>query len=363
MGHENRSMRKLTCFIWGLLLAGMWIGVAAAVAPFEDKESDGYLQWLHSLEQTTQAREEVEAPEGNLLFPFNRPGWDTTEDKPYRHLAISKAIMELEAQWLLRGGNREKSALVALSHARNYTNLSEYDSALVWYQAAADLDTLRLFQREIGWENMAASAASGDSLNLAQLITNTMGSSDLQGREQELVLAFRWLLTTLDSDSLKLLLKKVESQPELVSGEIKFWTAYSQSWLGSYDQCLHNLRGIIKNGGLSEGLTEGQRQWVLSAIPDLYFLLGDSEQSRSLYEVLLLSSLDNLQLWARYQLGNLAFLEADYKTASGAYGVVCEAKRMGSWQDNACEMATLATELNRIKKQGEPYGTASFYNP
>lgn len=363
MGQEIRSMRKISWIIIALCLVAFWGSDADSVTPMNDQRSDGYLQWLHSLQQTVKARQEADAPEGNLLFPFNKPGWDSTEQKPYRHLAISKAIMELEAQWLLRGENREKSALVALSHARNYTNLSEYDSAMVWYQAAADLDTLKLFQREIGWENMAAASAAGDSLGMAQLITNTLGTSDLSGREQEIILAYRWLLTNLDSDSLTLLITKLEAQPDLVAGEIKFWTAYSKSWLGLQGPSLELLLEIIQNGGRSEDLTEGQRQWVLTAIPDLYFLLGDKAQSKSLYEVLLDSSLDNLQIWSRYQLGNLAFLESDYKTAASSFGMVCEATRLGTWQDHACDMATLAAELKRIQLQGEPYGTASFYNP
>lgn len=337
--------------------------LTAADAPLDAAEADGYLQWLHSLEQEVKAREAAGAPEGNLLYPFEIPGWEGQEVKPYRHLAISKAIGELEAQWQLRGQNRESSALVALAHARNYTNLSEFDSAMVWYEAAGQLDTLSLFQREISQERMAVTAALSDSLGMSQRITNTLGASDLTGRERELILSYRWLLTGRDSETLGQLLAKVQAQPELLKGQVLYWHAFSQGWLEERPACLANLRILLQNGGLSLDLTEGQRAWVLTAVPDLMFLMGDREGSRPLYETLAAGSLPALKSWAVYQLANLDFLNAEYGKAANGFGLVCEGLGLASWQDQACAMADIAHQLDRIRTESEPYGTAEFFNP
>lgn len=349
-----------------LLVGLLGLPSAARLAsgePLGAVEADGYLQWLHSLQQEVKVRTGADAPEGNLLYPFDLPGWTGAEAKPYRHLAISKAIGELEAQWQLRGQNRESSALVALAHARNYTNLSEFDSAMVWYEAAGQLDTLGLFSREISQERMAVSAALGDSLGMAERITNTLGVSDLTGREREVVLAYRWLLTGRDSETLAQLVAKVESQPELLQGQVLYWHAFSQGWLEQRPACLASLRTLLRGGGLSQGLTESQRAWVLAAVPDLMFLLGDVAGARQLYETLAGSSLEALQTWAVYQLANLDFLAADYGKAANGFGLVCEAVRRASWQDQACAMADVAHELDRIRTESEPYGTAEFFKP
>ncbi len=359
---ENKLTRPtllLTC----LVLAVVASTFAALGTPLSNEESDGYLQWLHSLEQTVAGREATGAAPGHLLFPFDQPGWDETEHKPYRHLAISKAIMELEAQWLLRGGKKEESALVALAHARNYTHLSEYDSAMVWYAAAAQLDTMQLFTVEIGQERLATTIAAGDSTGVAQLVTNTLGEGDLEGRERQIILVYRWLVTNRDQDGLELLIKKLEGQPALLKDEILFWHAYAESWLGKREAALGHLRTLIKGGGLSQGLTEGQRAWVLVAIPDLMFLKGQGVEARPLYQALSGSTLIRVQAWAHYQLANLAFLEHGFETAANSFGLACDAPRQGSWQDQACSMAELARELQRIKTQGEPYGTDQFYQP
>lgn len=356
--HESR----MTCSLLVVALCLLLTQASAGAITLDSAQTDGYLQWHHSLEQTTMARLAAEAQEGNLLFPFDLPGWEQTEVKPYRHLAIAKAIMELEAQWLLRGENNEGSSLVALAHARNYTNLSEYDSAMVWYQAAAHRDTLGLFGREIGRERLAVTIAAGDSLGISQLITNVLGNPDLSGRQQEIILAYRWLLAGRDSETLALLLDKVESQPEVMTDQIVFWHAYSQNWLDRKGGSLENLLTLVRSGGLSKDLTEGQRSWVLLAIPDLLFLMGDTDQAATLYNTLKDSSLDLVRTWSVYQLANIDFLASRFDKAANGFDETCEARRLGTWQDQACSMATIAREIARIQTEGEPYGTAQFYN-
>jgi hypothetical protein len=326
-------------------------------------ESDGYLQWLHSLEKAMANRAESGVQEGNLLYPFELPGWQGEEVTPYRHLSISKAISELEREWQLRGGNKASSPLVALANARNYVNLSEYDSALVWFDKASVLDADKNFFREISRERLATAAANRDSLTMLTCITNTLGQSSITGHELEFILALRWLLIQRDSESLDLVIQKIESDKTILSDRLRFWVAYSQAWRKNRSESLAHLRVLIGSGGLSRDLTESQRSWVLFAIPDFQFLEGDQASAKMLYDILAHSSLPELSTWGRYQTANLDFLNGRYLRASEGFRRVCESRRIGSYQDQACEMATLAQEIERIKSEGEPYGAGSFYTP
>jgi len=176
-------MKFLVVVWWGLVTvlgAGSVQGGPGGLSP---AESDGYLQWLHSLEKAVTARLETDLEEANLLYPFDLPAWDLDDPRPYRHLSISKAVTELEAQQNRRGNGNLNSTLMALANARNYVNLSEYDSALVWFELAAQLDSTGSFRVEIAREGLACAASAADSLAMAQMMTNTLGAIDLAGRQ------------------------------------------------------------------------------------------------------------------------------------------------------------------------------------
>ncbi len=332
-------------------------------AGLNNSESDGYLQWMHSLEKVMQSRQESGLEEGNLLYPFDTPGWKGEESRPYRHLSISKAVSELESQWLLRGESQTSSPLIALANARNYVNLSEFDSALVWFDKAAELDESKNFFREISRERLAAAVANRDSLAMLTCITNTVGNSQITGHEAEYILALRWLLIHKDSESVDLVLKKIEADGNVLSDRLRFWVAFSQAWRKNRAESLSHLRILIGSGGLSRDLTEKQRSWVLFTIPDLLFLDGNHDSALPLYKLLENSVVPELSTWGRYQIANLDFLSGRYLRASEGFKRVCEAKRIGSWQDQSCEMAKVAKEIERIKSEGEPYGAGSFYTP
>ena len=332
-------------------------------AGLSNSESDGYLQWMHSLEKAMQSRAESGLEEGNLLYPFDLPGWQGEETRPFRHLTISKAVIELENEWLLRGERKTSSPLVALANARNYVNISEFDSALVWFDTAAELDNSHNFTREISRERLAAAAANRDSLAMLTCITNTVGGSTITGHESEYIQALRWLLVHEDSESVDLVLAKIKSEANVLTDRLRFWVAFSLAWRENRAESMAHLRILIGSGGLSRDLTEKQRSWVLFAIPDFFFLDGDSASAQSLYRILKNSPLPELSTWARYQIANMDFLEGRYLRASEGYKRVCDAKRLGSWQDQACEMTLIASEIERIKSEGEPYGAGSFYTP
>jgi len=253
--------------------------------------------------------------------------------------------------------------LVALANARNYVNLSEYDSATVWFEKAASLDTEKNFFREICRERLAAAAANRDTLDMLAAITNSIGSSAITGHEAEFILALRWLLIQQDSETLDLVLQKIQSDDTNLPDRLRYWVAYASAWRKDTTGSLMHLKILITSGGLSRDLTESQRSWVLFAIPDFLFLGGDQVSSRSLYEVLANSQVPRLSTWGRYQVANLDFLSGRYLRASEGFKRVCEAKRLGSWQDHACEMTKVANEIERLKSERETYGAGSFYNP
>ena len=360
---QNCKYTQLSCrlgSVVAILVALLALGARGELTP---KVADGYLQWLHSLEQTVTGREAADQPESNLLFPYDRPGWLTEDVKPYRHLAISKAVTQLEGDWARRDQAGAYTALMALVNARNYVNLSEYDSALVWFDAAAAVDTAGNFRREIGRERLATAIALDDSTLVATLLTNTLGASELIGREGELILAYRWLLAEMDAEGVDLLIRKVESQQAVLSDRLRFWHAYALNWRQKRAESLDHLLKLVQSGGLSRDLTEGQRAWVLWAIPDQLFLAGDTATAADLYRVLSRSSIAELRLWGLYQTANLDLLAGRYQRAAKGFSDVCDAERTGSWQDQACAMADVAEEMERIRAEGEAYGTAAYYTP
>lgn len=344
------------------------LALLAAVGPgaragLDLQAADGYLLWLHSLERTTAGREAAGEPERNLLFPFDTPAWQSEVGKPaFRHLAISKAVTELEQVWQDRQAGQGPPALVALANARNYLHLSEYDSALVWYAAAAAKDTADQFADAIARESLAAATAAGDSLATVRALTNTLGLSSLDDRDGEIVLAYRWLLTMRDARSVDHLIAKVAAAAGPLDGRVRYWHAYALAWRGRHTESLAHLQTLVGDGGLSHGLSEGERAWVLTAIPDQMYLSGDDTSARWLYRLLQGSALPALQLWGTYQVAGLDLASARYTEAAAGYESVCTATRLGSWQDQACALREIARELERIRGEGEQYGTAAFFD-
>jgi hypothetical protein len=345
----------------GLLLTLLSASGQASPAGLTTAESDGYLQWLHSLEQAVVARGETSLDEANLLYPFDQQAWDLDDPRPYRHLSISKAVTELEAHWNKRGNGNLNSTLMALANARNYVNLSEYDSALVWYGLAADLDTTGSFRHEIAREGLACAASANDSLAMATLLAKTFAQSDLADRQDELVLAYRWMLTSADSAGVVDLCASLSGQPEALTPRLRFWQAYALSWLGQREAALVELRRLVLSGGLSLGLSERQRSWVLVGLADNYYLLGETTVARELYRTLATSRVPALRMWGKYQVAGLDFVDHLYLRSGNGFQEVCDGKRYGSWHEQACAMVTIARELERIKAEGEPYGVANFY--
>ena len=349
----------------GPLLAVLLLLAApsAGAGDFGAAAQQDYRMWLHSLERTVKAQAGRETPEPPALYPFGTRPPAGEESQVWRHLSIGRALGRLEgdreALERVRGG----TAFQAVSLARSYWNLSEYDSSLVWYERAARRDTTAAYHEDIGRESLAAAIALGDSLLITQMLLNTIGTSRLEGREEELALAYRYLLAERNTHELELLVSKLARNEDRMGPRLRYWHAFALTSLGRWDRALDQLQRLLAGGGLSHGLGRLQRCWVLTTVPDLLFLLGRGAEARPLYAQLTESELPELQGWAAYQLGNLDFLAMKYDRARLAYVRLCGSEETGAWRERACAMAELAELLAAIKTEGEAYGRAASYRP
>jgi hypothetical protein len=350
----------------------------AAAVPVEDMDTetallgtdpgtDPWTRWLLALENAVTTREAAKHPEANLLYPLDVKAGAETPAQPYRHLAIAKAVGELESRRTRRdsghggggeghGGSGESSPLLALANARNYLNLSEYDQALDWYRQAAARDGDRLFRREIGRETLMAAICARDTAAAGLAVAATLAAPEYDGRANEIVLAFRWLLNRQDGVTLGWLLQRTAA-PEVAGDErVAFWRAYTLSWLDRRDECLAELRGLLALGGSGRGLSEQERGWALTATADLLLLAGARAEAETCYVRLAESPVPNLRLWGRLQSAGLAFLAHRYRDAGEGFRTVCESDGQGIWGAHACAMADIAGQLDKLLPEGERYG-------
>jgi len=359
-GEPRRNLITLlrVCCVWPLLLLA---GTATAVG-LTEIETNGYQQWLHSLQQTINARQETGNPELTNLFPFAHIMPARGRTSADHHVSIGRALNELEAADDPRQ-QYGRTAFSALAMARNYSNLCEFDSALVWYDLASQVDARGAHTREIRAEGFANAVVVADSLRVVRHLLNILGSNDCQEWQPELVLAYRYLLVHDAEPDLDLLVRKIASRTDQIGPELRYWHAFALATRQQWSEALANLRVLVTSGGISHGLTEAQRTWVLTAIPDLLYLTNDLVAAKQLYGQLVACELPTVRAWAEYQLANLNFLAAEYTLAWSAYSRLCEDDNIPAWQERACEMADLADQLKRLQAEGKPYGTAAFFRP
>lgn len=344
---------------------------------------DPWTRWFDALEQAPAAG-------GPQLYPLDSPAEAPPSAKPYRHLAIAKAVAQLERAGV-PAGERERrshddrhdeghedghgtrraglesgqaaagSPLLALANARNYLNLSEYDKALEWYATAGALDAEGHFRRETGREALVAAICARDSIAVGRALAATMAASDLAGREAEFVLAMRWLLGRRDATTLSWFVARAAA-PELANDlRLAFWRAYSLSWLERRDEALAELDRLLAMGGREQVLSGRERGWVLTAWTDLTLLGGNSREAERRYRQLAASGLPEVRDWGRLQAAGLALVANRYGEAAAGYREICQAETKGAWTDHACAMAELAGRLDRLLNEGERYGAAAHY--
>jgi len=361
-----RMLGKISVLVLSLALVSGVMSQASSEdgnLPLDQTHFDGYLQLLHSVEQEVALRQETGHAEDWRLYPFGGKAQADTAGSPYRHLTIAKALQVLETQFPDPARAEHLTALVALANARNFVNLTEYDSALVWFDAAAVLDSTGDLSGEIEAATLATAAALGDSARMAGELDTLLEKGPTDDSRDMWILALRWTLASGSRTHLGALADSLMSRSDSLDGGTRFWLARSLQRLERRDDLYGQLRQLILNGGLSLGLTTNQRGWMLTTLPDVSFMLGLDEQARSLYSVLLDSPLENLNLWATYQLAGLDFAAGQYQAAATGFAMVCRSSLVGTWHDQACALAKTTEDLERIRREGEPYGTGRFYTP
>jgi tetratricopeptide (TPR) repeat protein len=357
-----RHVRLLTGSLAAIAMI-LWAGATCGAELFGQPDQQGYQMWLHSLQRTVKAQQNASGSEYHLLYPFDMQPPLADETQAWRHLSISRALRKLEGDAHASQRVRGASTFQAVSLARSYWGLSEYDSALVWYERAAHRDTSSDYLGDIGRESLAAAVALGDSLLITQTVLNTIGTSELEGRGDELILAYRYLLTHMDTHELELLVSKLDNVTWEMKPLLRFWHAFALVSLERWEPALQQLKQLLGGGGLSQGLNRWQRCWVLTTVPDLLFQLNQASAARPLYEQLAASELPEIQGWAIYQLGNLDFVSMNYARARVSYTRLCAETGALPWQERACALARLAEIMSDIKTEGEAYGRAASYRP
>jgi hypothetical protein len=348
-----------------IIVVGLFLTLASSVfaAGLTPEQRDGYLVWLHSLEETVALRQASGQPEPAYLYPLGildaAAPVDSSASADLR--TVASVLDELESRPRLLQEGAGRTALSALTRARNYRHIAEYDSALSWYGKAAQRDGVGEFVTEIGLETMATAVAAGDSVTVAWHLLDVFGSRDLPAHQDELVLGYRFLVARSDSTNLDLLVREIAAHPDLIQGRIAFWQGFAQSWLQRWPESLATLQGLVSGGGLSHGLDEAQRAWVLMAIPDLMVLTGEQQAAVELYRAVAESRLETAADYASCQAAVLDFLAGRFLVAGTAFERLCNQTAEMPWRGYACDMARLSDEMERLRSEGEDHGAAAVY--
>jgi hypothetical protein len=187
--------------------------------------------------------------------------------------------------------------------------------------------------------------------------------ADMNSQEFKLLLALRRLAWNGDFEELESLADQVNRRQGEIPGQLRFWLAYAQNTLQQNQACLKNLQILLMDPQGWKILENGQQAWVLTSSADLNFLLGNRELAADLYERLAVSSVEQLNLWGKYQLAGMNFLARDFELASERYSMVCEAGKPGTWREHACSMAEIAGRLYKLGWKGETNGAIATTNP
>jgi hypothetical protein len=355
-----RTLGRLGLVAASLLL----LATIAAAAGLTQAERDGYLIWLHSLETTIAARDAAAPPSPGPLYPV---GWlEDGVQRPDEEGAlqeVAQALDEIESRPRLLQEPTARSPLHALSRARNYLQVAQFDSALSWYATAARRDSSGEFAVIVGHEAMVAAVAAGDSVRVLEELLTALGSRALGARRATIQLSYRFFVAHDDSANLELLVDEAAAHPELLEGDLAFWHAFALARLDRWQESLDRLRGLLVLGGHSQGLAERQRAWVLVAVPDLLLLTGHPDEAEPLYRALAASEVTPAATWATCQVAALDFLAGRFLAAGTAFERICEGSGPDTWQSYACRMAELADEMERLRFEGESHGAAAYYQP
>ncbi len=351
-------MLSLAILAWVTLL----VPRTASADRLTDDQRDGYRVWLHSLETTVRARLERGDPETGPLYPFGLVAEGTVAVADTMSLLnVARALEELEARPRILQEPSHKTALHAITRARNYRNIAEYDTALAWYEEALRRDQDGAFGRELLPETMAVAAAAGDSSTVSRILTEVFAADDPAVQATELRLGHRFFIARGDTAEVDRLIGHLDAHAADLPADLSYWHAFALSWRGSWARSLAVQLDLVSVDGQSLGLSEGQRTWVLVAIADHLVLTGHNAEAAPLYRALAASNLPGAGEWARCQVAVLDFLDGRYLEAGTALADLCGQRQSFPWRAYACGMSQLSDEMQRLRNEGIEHGAASHY--
>ncbi len=359
---ERLVLGSCRVLLTAALVAGA-VAPAAADVAMTEAQQHAYLIWLHSLEAELAIRDVAGPPASRPLFP--QSAWLPEDVSARSLLDVAGALIDLERKPRLLQEPPGRSPLHALNRARNHARIAEHDSALVWYAEAVRRDSTGDRTDDIGAEIMASAIAAGNDDLVRRRLGGALGkvaAGDAAGT-LEVELACRFMLARSDTVGLQSLVFALGKLPRPMDGRLEFWHGYVRSWLGHWQQSFEILTGLLGGDGRTHGLDTTQRAWMLTAIADQVLLLGDRATAHGLYRALAASSVPEAATWAACQAAALDFLEGRYLAAGTAFEQLCRRADNTTWRRYACEMARLSDEIERLRSEGAPYGTAAFYRP
>jgi hypothetical protein len=185
----------------------------------------------------------------------------------------------------------------------------------------------------------------------------------LTAQEMKTVLSLRHLVQNSDTEKLTSQVEIVARIQETIPVQMRFWLAYAQSTLHQKEACQENLELLLQVPEGHQFLEPGQQVWVLTALADHSFLLGDRDRAAVLYGQMAASKREQLNLWGQYQLAGMEFLERNFADANRRYKVVCESEKSATWREHACAMAEIAGRLSSLNLKGEAHGGLAVVSP
>lgn len=313
-------------------------GAAAAEANLAGAAlPSGYAGWLADLSRDGPAAADSAPAATARPYPWQRPDsprWEASRQVRAREGGVPGSIGPVGA--------------AVLAAAEDYRLLGEYGRASDLYLEAARLDTALAADGGLADAALAAAVAADDSARVVARLLNTVGASDLAGRDGEVVLAYRWLLGREDRLHLDLLNRKVEGQGTAASAELRYWRAFALSAGRSWPEALAALAALVDDPATAPVLGRAERLWVATAIPDLLVLTGAPAAAAEGYRMLAASEAPGSRSWALYQMANLDFLAGRYAGANAGYRAVCALPAAPAWQPRACALAALTDTLGLL---------------
>lgn len=345
-----------------ILVAQALIVTPAAAERLQQRHRDGFLVWLHSLESTAQARAERNLDEAPPAYPFGLlDDLAVVLADSSSLVTVAQVLDDLESRPRLLQEPSEKTVLHAVTRARNYRHIAEYDTALAWYDEARRRDARGEFQDGLLTETLATAVAANDSVRVRKYLDDVLIAADLATHAVDLELAHRYFIACGDTASIDALNADLSGRLNALPPALVYWHAFALSWRGHWEASLDRLLGLVEHEGRSLGLGEAQRTWVLVAIADQLVITGHRDEAAALYLTLAESGLAGAADWARCQVAVIDFLDGRFLEAGTALEALCSQRQEFPWRAYACGMSQLSDEMERLRSEGTRHGVASHF--